>query len=515
MQHERTTFFPPLTIRNGVLVLDGYGLRVSVERGHLAVSDGIGDERRRGRFAKATCGLKRLALLGHSGFVTLEALRWVHDAGAAVVQIDADSKVIAAWGPVGFDDARLRRSQALATTNGVGMKVARELVQRKLGGQLALLTRLHEGQGSVAIIEENLDDLKRTLTPGHLRLFESSAAAAYWKAWERVPIRFVRRDESRLPDHWRTFGPRGSPLANGPRQAANPANAIVNYLYAVLEGEARIAALAMGLDPGMGVLHADQPGRDSLALDLMEPVRPEVDAYVLDLLSARVFRASDFFETRRGVCRVLPPLTHVLAETATQWAQRIAPVAEWAAKTFAAAPGNKIRKIPTLLTQDQRSAGRDGLRRNPRKATVPTLAIPQACRNCGVLLDRADRAFCEECLPEQYGESRRKSLAAGRQVLARLRDNEQDPAHGGQAAQKRGKRITQQFQARAAWNASGQPEPDTQAFRREILPHLHGVPLTTMARATGLSRGYCSFIRRGVRIPHPRHWELFLRLLHS
>lgn len=45
----------------------------------------------------------------------------------------------------------------------------------------------------------------------------------------------------------------------------------------------------------MGVLHADLPARDSLALDLMEPVRPDVDAYVLDLLSVRVFRASYFF----------------------------------------------------------------------------------------------------------------------------------------------------------------------------------------------------------------------------
>jgi hypothetical protein len=44
----------------------------------------------------------------------------------------------------------------------------------------------------------------------------------------------------------------------------NPANALLNYLYAILEAEARIAILSMGLDPGMGVLHADLKARDSL-----------------------------------------------------------------------------------------------------------------------------------------------------------------------------------------------------------------------------------------------------------
>lgn len=157
------------------------------------------------------------------------------------------------------------------------------------------------------MIGQKLDAIDRAPDITTLRVVESAAALAYWQAWEKVAVRFVRRDESRVPDHWRTFGSRSSPLANGPRQAVNPANSLLNYLYAILEGEARIAALAMGLDPGLGVLHADQRARNSLSLDLLEPVRAEVDTYVLELLQTRVFRASDFFETRKGVCRVLPP----------------------------------------------------------------------------------------------------------------------------------------------------------------------------------------------------------------
>jgi len=86
-----------------------------------------------------------------------------------------------------------------------------------------------------------------------------------------------------------------------------PANAIQNYLYAILEAEARIAALRMGLDLGLGLLDSDQRSRDSLPCDLMESVRPEVDAYVLDLIRSRTFSKRDFFETREGICRLMPP----------------------------------------------------------------------------------------------------------------------------------------------------------------------------------------------------------------
>src|SRR5262245_47772180 len=82
--------------KHGVLVLSGYGLSIHVDRGHLLVSDGIGAERRQGRLARATCKLKRLVVLGHTGHVTLEALRWLHDIGAAFVQIDRDGELILA-----------------------------------------------------------------------------------------------------------------------------------------------------------------------------------------------------------------------------------------------------------------------------------------------------------------------------------------------------------------------------------------------------------------------------------
>ena len=51
-------------------------------------------ERREGLLSRATAKLKRVVVLGHTGLITLEALRWIHDVGAAFVHIDADGTVI-------------------------------------------------------------------------------------------------------------------------------------------------------------------------------------------------------------------------------------------------------------------------------------------------------------------------------------------------------------------------------------------------------------------------------------
>src|ERR1019366_417884 len=145
-----------------------------------------------------------------------------------------------------------------------------------------------------------------------LRTVEARAAVIYWKAWEFINVTFVQRDRNRVPEHWLEFGGRASLATGNPRKATNPANAILNYLYAILESEARIAALTMGLDPGIGFMHADLRSRDSLACDLMEAVRPKVDSFVLDFLEGRAFKKADFFETRDGVCRAMPSVTKQL-----------------------------------------------------------------------------------------------------------------------------------------------------------------------------------------------------------
>jgi CRISPR-associated endonuclease Cas1 len=88
---------------------------------------------------------------------------------------------------------------------------------------------------------------------------------------------------------------------------------MLNYAYAVLESQVRIATVAAGLDPTIGYLHACRPGRVALVYDLMEPLRPQVDRRVLDFVQERTFAPRDFVLTERGVCRLHPQLARTVA----------------------------------------------------------------------------------------------------------------------------------------------------------------------------------------------------------
>ena len=65
----------------------------------------------------------------------------------------------------------------------------------------------------------------------------------------------------------------------------------------------------------------DTANRDSLACDLMEVIRPDVDQYVLDWIARRPLKRSWFFEERNGNCRLMAELASQLAETCQTWAR--------------------------------------------------------------------------------------------------------------------------------------------------------------------------------------------------
>jgi len=110
--------------------------------------------------------------------------------------------------------------------------------------------------------------------------------------------------------------------------------------------------------------------------------------------------------------------------------------------------------------------------------------------------------------PPQVDEAfnKLKALADAAHLL-RLRAKGKDPAHGGEAARKRGAKNAQHMKTTVQWERVHQADADPNYFKQKVLPRLQGVPLLTIMRAIGLSLDYCSKIRRGLRVPHPRHWE--------
>ncbi|HXM92816.1 MAG TPA: CRISPR-associated endonuclease Cas1 [Candidatus Dormibacteraeota bacterium] len=240
----RPTTAKPITPRHGVVTLFGYGAAVRVDRGHLILEDGIGPDRRQARFARVGHGLQRLVVIGSDGVVSFAALRWLADQDAAFVMLNRDGTVLATTGPVRSSDARLRRAQALASDSGATVQITKELISQKLVAQEHVAREKIgnlEAADSIAQFRSSVESANTIIA---IRQLESQAAKAYWSAWRKVPIVFPTNDLRRIPEHWKTFGTRESPLTNSPRLAVNPPNAILNYLYAMLESEARLAAAA-------------------------------------------------------------------------------------------------------------------------------------------------------------------------------------------------------------------------------------------------------------------------------
>ncbi len=129
---------------------------------------------------------------------------------------------------------------------------------------------------------------------------------------------------------------------------------------------------------------------------------------MLTLLEKRTFGAREFFETREGVCRLMPPLAKVLAEMGPHLARVAAPVVEQAAQRLADRQGTvtKPLTVPTLLSQASRSAGRDGVRVKLQREVKPELVVSRACRACGVVFERQGRGHCDDCMSEDVRRAR-------------------------------------------------------------------------------------------------------------
>ncbi|MGC9993575.1 MAG: CRISPR-associated endonuclease Cas1 [Candidatus Cybelea sp.] len=254
------------------------------------------------------------------------------------------------------------------------MYAARELIAGKLDGQRRILVRLGADLREFDRLRASLasaDSIER------VRVIEANAAALYFPAWRGVRIRFRERELARIPARWLRCDSRASLLTGAPRAATSPINSMRNYLFACLESEARLALLAQGCDPTMGVLHADQRNRDSLALDAMEPVRADVDAFLLDLLEDREFTARDFGELPNGICRIAAPLTHELALTLPHWRECLRPIAAGLAQTFREALANTGASPRSRSANEQRKRriapafDPSPLRATPRKTSQP------------------------------------------------------------------------------------------------------------------------------------------------
>jgi CRISP-associated protein Cas1 len=196
----------------------------------------------------------------------------------------------------------LRREQYRRSDDGAGCAdLARSFVLAKTLNQRTVLRRalrdhadgMPEGaKSAVEEAERRLTDIARRAqkdqTTDALRGLEGEAAAAYFAVFDHL----IRADDPSLRFRGRS---RRSPL--------DPVNALLSLLYTLVTHDCRSALETFGLDPAVGFLHRDRPGRPSLALDLMEEFRPFfADRLVLSLINRRQVSGKGFRGLENGAC---------------------------------------------------------------------------------------------------------------------------------------------------------------------------------------------------------------------
>lgn len=217
--------------------------------------------------------------------------------GISIAMLDRNGRFQArVEGPVS-GNVLLRRAQYKASD--APEDIVKSFVMGKISNQRAVLMRSLRDYGDEydTATKAALDEVAKRL--GHslsqidramfdldtLRGMEGEAARLYFSVLHYL----VRSPDPELGFTGRSRRP---PL--------DPINALLSFLYTLLTHDCRSAAECVGLDPAVGFLHRDRPGRPSLALDLMEELRPIfADRLVLSLINRRQLRAKDF-ETRDG-----------------------------------------------------------------------------------------------------------------------------------------------------------------------------------------------------------------------
>ncbi len=484
----------PLRVVDGVCVVDGYGIKISVERDHLQIADGTGRSRRERRFTRSERKLRRLVLIGHTGYVTLDALRWINDTGAAFAHID-EGRLLTTSTPAGLADARLRRTQALLQGTPAGLAISWRLITDKLRGQAGILTAI-TGEPLPSCFADAFDAAQRETDTDRLRLAEANAAKAYWNPISRLELNFAASKP--VPEHWRTVGSRSSNLNTSPRNATTPAHAIWNYLYAVLEAETTLAAHTLGLDPTVGINHANRKHRDSLTMDLMEPLRPLIDTQVLQLFHDRRFSLDDFHETRRGIARVNPPLTHHLVELSSAWRTEVY---------------NRVRHTAALIAKtgagDIRIPGAGQAANQP--TATPTLKLrrstrQQTCRTCGTPVADNERVLCDGCNDHHKAAEKLRIPEVGTTALAAWKAGSTQEERED-VRRKQSDRNAQRHAEHRTWRQQNPDAPTDPAWYDEYLrPHLSQLTRANIVHLTGLAPSYASQIRNGTKTPHPMHW---------
>lgn len=191
----------------------------------------------------------------------------------------------------------LRRQQyRIADDSAQSLEIARNMILGKLYNSRQVLQRTIRDHGlrinldrfhaKSVYINETIQKVQKTDTMEQLRGLEGEAASIYFSVFDDM----ILQQKSEFSFHTRSKRP---PL--------DYVNALLSFAYSLATSMCTSALESVGLDPYVGFMHTDRPGRCSLALDLVEEFRAWMcDRFVLMLINKKIVSAKDFQQQEDG-----------------------------------------------------------------------------------------------------------------------------------------------------------------------------------------------------------------------
>lgn len=229
-------------------------------------------------------------------------LGYCAESGVSVAFLSMHGRFLArVEGPVA-GNVLLRREQYRVSDDLVrAVPIVRNVIAGKIHNQRAVLSRASRDHGD-AMNGPDRDALERALKRltiigrrlaseddiDVLRGLEGEAAQSYFGVFQAL----IRVDDPTF-----AFGGRSR------RPPLDAVNAVLSFLYTLLTHDCRSALETVGLDPAVGFLHRDRPGRPSLALDLIEELRAVLcDRLALSMINRKQLNKRDFRFLDNGAC---------------------------------------------------------------------------------------------------------------------------------------------------------------------------------------------------------------------
>ena len=204
-----------------------------------------------------------------------------------IFYIDSRGKIIGHFIDEKQSATRLLRQLEIFRNLDKQLDLSREIIAEKISNQRDLLKRYEKTVGADKLdkpakkLKQTADKLPQLKTLDELRGAEGLASKIYFATFTDLldQTRWKWKERSQHP-------------------ARDPINALLNYGYAFLEREVRIATALSGMDARIGFFHANDGRKDSLIFDLMELLRQSViDRFILNLLNKKMIQPENFSST--------------------------------------------------------------------------------------------------------------------------------------------------------------------------------------------------------------------------